>query len=211
MYLALRHPHRPGKKGPFAGLDSLSLALLGVGICSMAFHATLRRWMQFSDDLSMLVLGGALCEAVYSIGESESAQALIAISFSILVIGFSTIYILSGNLLFHVLFFVILLALVGSRTLWLIHRTEGRSKEERAQLMRRFYEAVAFLALGFAVWNADLEFCHELRAMRRAVGAPLAWLLEGHGWWHILTAIGAKLYIELIREFQASKLIVKKE
>ncbi|KAJ5779430.1 Ceramidase [Penicillium paradoxum] len=48
---------------------------------------------------------------------------------------------------------------------------------------------------GFFIWNLDNVFCSEIRQMRRAVGLPWGLLLEGHGWWHIMTGIGAYLYI----------------
>jgi dihydroceramidase len=60
--------------------------------------------------------------------------------------------------------------------------------------------SVAYLALAFLVWNIDLEMCQELRKVREALGLPWAWLLELHGWWHILTAAGAAVYMELIRD-----------
>ncbi|KAJ5476416.1 Ceramidase [Penicillium sp. IBT 31633x] len=48
---------------------------------------------------------------------------------------------------------------------------------------------------GFFIWNLDNMFCTEIRRMRRTVGLPWGILLEGHGWWHIMTGIGAYLYI----------------
>ncbi|KAJ5440972.1 Ceramidase [Penicillium cf. griseofulvum] len=48
---------------------------------------------------------------------------------------------------------------------------------------------------GFFIWNLDNVFCSEIRRMRRSVGLPWGLFLEGHGWWHIMTGIGAYLYI----------------
>ncbi|CAG8945338.1 unnamed protein product [Penicillium salamii] len=48
---------------------------------------------------------------------------------------------------------------------------------------------------GFFIWNLDNIFCSEIRRMRRAVGLPWGLFLEGHGWWHVMTGIGAYLYI----------------
>ncbi|KAJ5972219.1 uncharacterized protein N7479_002137 [Penicillium vulpinum] len=48
---------------------------------------------------------------------------------------------------------------------------------------------------GFFIWNLDNVFCSEIRRVRRAVGLPWGLFLEGHGWWHIMTGIGAYLYI----------------
>lgn len=52
----------------------------------------------------------------------------------------------------------------------------------------------------FLVWNVDLERCAELRDLKARAGVPWAWLLELHGWWHVLTAVGAFEYVALVRE-----------
>ncbi|KAL0261242.1 alkaline ceramidase ydc1 [Diplodia seriata] len=48
---------------------------------------------------------------------------------------------------------------------------------------------------GFAIWTLDNEFCGTLRSWRRDVGLPWGILLEGHGWWHLMTGVGAYYYI----------------
>ncbi|KAL1306820.1 hypothetical protein AAFC00_005477 [Neodothiora populina] len=48
---------------------------------------------------------------------------------------------------------------------------------------------------GFAIWGLDNVFCSTLRAWRREVGLPWGILLEGHGWWHLMTGTGAYFYI----------------
>ncbi|KAJ5217339.1 hypothetical protein N7468_010347 [Penicillium chermesinum] len=56
------------------------------------------------------------------------------------------------------------------------------------------YGLAMFLG-GFAIWNLDNHFCSDIRRWRRQVGLPWGIFLEGHGWWHIMTGIGAYLYI----------------
>lgn len=48
---------------------------------------------------------------------------------------------------------------------------------------------------GFGIWALDNKHCSTLRQWRRAVGMPWGFLLEGHGWWHLMTGIGAYCYI----------------
>ncbi|OJD38771.1 alkaline ceramidase [Diplodia corticola] len=48
---------------------------------------------------------------------------------------------------------------------------------------------------GFAIWTLDNELCGTLRRWRRDVGLPWGILLEGHGWWHLMTGVGAYFYI----------------
>lgn len=51
-----------------------------------------------------------------------------------------------------------------------------------------------FLA-GFGLWTIDNIYCSSLKKWRRDVGLPWGLLLEGHGWWHLLTGTGSYFYI----------------
>ena len=53
---------------------------------------------------------------------------------------------------------------------------------------------VTFLG-GFGIWNLDNIYCNQLRSWRREIGLPWGILLEGHGWWHLMTGTGAYYYI----------------
>ncbi|OIW34843.1 alkaline ceramidase family protein [Coniochaeta ligniaria NRRL 30616] len=194
VYLALRHT-----KWRLGRLDQLSASLLLVGVCSLLYHATLRQSAQFSDDVSMLFLAGALLQRLYSTNQPPRTARTITAATYASVAAMSAVYVRSGNLLVHLSMFVGMLALVGLRTGWLIYQLAG-SAEEKARYVRRFGGVCAYLALAFLLWNVDFEWCYELRSLRNAVGPPWAWLLELHGWWHVLTALGAALHMELVRE-----------
>ncbi|KAL1964662.1 hypothetical protein VTN77DRAFT_6688 [Rasamsonia byssochlamydoides] len=56
------------------------------------------------------------------------------------------------------------------------------------------YGLTMFLG-GFFIWSLDNKFCTTLRGWRRKIGLPWGLFLEGHGWWHLMTGIGAYLYI----------------
>uniref|UniRef100_L2G985 Alkaline ceramidase family protein n=1 Tax=Colletotrichum fructicola (strain Nara gc5) TaxID=1213859 RepID=L2G985_COLFN len=111
----------------------------------------------------------------------------------------AVIYVRSGDIFIHVMTFSALLTFVWPRTLYLVYWTGLYSKEEKKIFMRYFWKAVFALIFGFTLWHIDLEYCAELRAVRKAVGLPIAWFLELHGWWHIFTALGASWYMRLIR------------
>lgn len=243
-----------------------------VGICSAAFHATLRQGAQFSDDLSMLLLAGGLLRRLYTYGQTPRVASLIsAVVFLGTLVGtyanpvlcsvstprggrshihtlylnsapspvqpmnvfgrftnkrispvapstVSLIYVRSGAIIIHFTTFSVQCHLIWPRTLYLIHRhgqrdgpggaqhsssSRGDKSPSRARptasLQRRFWRAAGILVLAFAVWNVDLEGCAALRSARDALGLPWAWLLELHGWWHILTAVGAMEYVALVR------------
>lgn len=57
--------------------DFLSVAMCLVGLCSAAFHATLRQGAQFSDDLSMLLLAGGILQKLYSHGQTPLVASLV--------------------------------------------------------------------------------------------------------------------------------------
>ena len=48
---------------------------------------------------------------------------------------------------------------------------------------------------GFGIWALDNKYCTDLRRWRREIGLPWGIVLEGHGWWHLMTSIGAYCYI----------------
>lgn len=54
---------------------------------------------------------------------------------------------------------------------------------------------VIFLG-GFLLWNLDNSYCSRIRTWRNSVGLPWGILLEGHGWWHLMTGTGA--YMSLV-------------
>jgi dihydroceramidase len=75
----------------------------------------------------------------------------------------------------------------------------ARREKRDMEILRQMWVMVAwgltvFLG-GFAVWNLDNIYCSTLRRWRYDVGLPWGLLLEGHGWWHIGTGLGAYSYI----------------
>jgi dihydroceramidase len=67
------------------------------------------------------------------------------------------------------------------------------------QILKEMWILVGFgLAVflgGFGIWGVDNIYCSTLRRWRRQVGMPWGFVLEGHGWWHLMTGIGAYCYI----------------
>lgn len=177
----------------------MAASLFLVGVTSFLFHATLRQMAQFSDDLSMLFLAAALIQRLYCANQPRSRVGLITSVIYAITCGASAFYVQSGNILVHTSLFAAMLTFVWPRTLYLISLHAGPA-EDKARLFGKFKRACAYLAIAFLVWNIDLEACQELRRLRKAIGLPWAWLLELHGWWHVLTAVGAAQYMELISD-----------
>ncbi|GJC80866.1 alkaline ceramidase family protein [Colletotrichum tofieldiae] len=202
IYLALKYPRaKPQAAVPwYKTLDIQSVGLLMVGIFSGVFHGTMHQETQLLDDLSMLVLAGSLVQPLYVFRQSRAVGNVIAATLWLGIGTMAAIYVRSGDIFIHVMTFTALLTFVWPRTLFIVYGTGRWSKEDQKRLMWQFAKSCAILILGFTLWHIDLEYCAELRAARKNLGLPLAWLLELHGWWHIFTALGASWYMRLIRE-----------
>ncbi|KXT15168.1 hypothetical protein AC579_7938 [Pseudocercospora musae] len=79
-------------------------------------------------------------------------------------------------------------------------RAAERLKDERdVEILRRMWILIVigltlFLG-GVVVWTLDNVYCSKIRSWRHEVGLPWGLLLEGHGWWHLMTGLGAYFYI----------------
>ena len=76
---------------------------------------------------------------------------------------------------------------------------EQRQDERDLAILRTMWKMIAvglsiFLG-GFGLWLIDNLYCSRLRQWRREIGLPWGILLEGHGWWHLMTGVGAYFYI----------------
>jgi dihydroceramidase len=176
----------------------MSVALLVLGINSFIFHATMKHTTQYCDEIGMLILGGSLLQGVYTINQSPTVVKVMNMTIYAAVGVLSALYVRTGNILHHVYSFNTMIGLVGVRTIYLIF-SRNRSAHERNSLLKHYGKAVGILVVAYLLWQVDLEKCFELRKIREALGLPLAWILELHGWWHVLTALGASEYIRLIR------------
>lgn len=56
-------------------------------------------------------------------------------------------------------------------------------------------QGVLMFSAGFLIWNVDNIFCRHLTATKNQILLPWSALLEGHGWWHILTGLGETAFL----------------
>lgn len=183
-------------------LPNLSLLFLGFG--SGAFHATLQHSAMMVDNLGMYAVVGSL---VYSLWApdlpSKMQRQLLGLAMSgVFAVVLAAIIMDRGKEqlgLLHEVCFTCLLGGLWPRCIQEVYRGHQRGKDVRWQ--RRFlWQGTAAFVVGFGLWLIDCKFCQELREIREVVGLPLAWMLELHGWWHILTAFGAARFIVLVRD-----------
>ncbi|KZT08705.1 alkaline phytoceramidase [Laetiporus sulphureus 93-53] len=176
-------------------------ALVGVG--SFIFHATLLFEAQLADELPMVYVASYCCAILFDttrgFGLKDSRRALslaaAVISFNVL---FTWSYYISRNPIYHQVVFAALLGITGVRTIYLLRDQEIAKRvpeEVKSTVARLFSFGAATFAFGFFVWNLDNIFCGTITRWKHALGWPAAFILEGHSWWHILTATGTYLML----------------
>ncbi|KAK7967910.1 ceramidase [Apiospora aurea] len=171
VYMALYYPGHHGHLGALLSLDSMSLSMILVGVTSTVFHGTMLLNAQLADELSMLFLATAILHRLYTVGRSPFAKQAATVFLLPTTTGLAVAYVKSGNVMYHVTIFGAQLTCIWPRTLYQIFAAE-RAAESRAKRLRQFGKAVVALAVGYALWYIDLEFCDLLRSWRQALGAP---------------------------------------
>jgi dihydroceramidase len=190
-----------------------NLALVLVGLGSGAFHLTLLHEAQIVDESGMYAIVGALDYRLWTHGASPLETLSLGLLLAGAVFGVIGWNFTQGDgkadTAVHLVLFIALLTALWPRALYMIKKqsrerkatTGSKGKDEVAgKLMREFKLGVVYFFSGFGLWLIDGGFCHGLRDIRAVIGMPLAWLLEFHGWWHLLTAMGAGQFVWVARE-----------
>lgn len=172
--------------------------------------------MQLVDELSMIYTTCFMCFATLAHNKSRPVAAFIAIGLVALCIFITAYYHYLQDPTFHQTAYALLTAVVLLRAMFLMETRlrpakmtpedevrlpqEARAKRARDSRLVRTMWTMAGSGLtiflgGFALWNLDNFCCSSLRTWRRRVGLPWGILLEGHGWWHLMTGVGAYTYI----------------
>jgi dihydroceramidase len=74
-------------------------------------------------------------------------------------------------------------------------RKDQRDQEIIKQMWIMVGVGLSIFLGGFGIWNLDNIYCSKIRRWRHEIGLPWGILLEGHGWWHLMTGLGAYMYI----------------
>ncbi|KAF2813221.1 alkaline ceramidase-like protein [Mytilinidion resinicola] len=199
------------------------IGYLLVGSGSFLFHATLKYPMQLVDELSMIYTTCLMCYATFSHGKSKLYSIILAASLVSLSLFITLYYHYLQDPTFHQNAYALLTATVVFRSMHVMEvnirpkfkekaarevqratragqAEQDRQDERDKDILRQMWTLIAcglsiFIG-GFGIWTLDNEFCSTLRAWRRQIGLPWGLLLEGHGWWHIMTGVGAYFYIQ---------------
>lgn len=76
-----------------------------------------------------------------------------------------------------------------------MRRQDRRDEETLKSMWKLIAVGLSLFLSGFGIWSLDNHYCSKLRAWRHGIGLPYGILLEGHGWWHLMTGSGAYFYI----------------
>lgn len=148
--------------------------------------------MQLVDELSMVYTTSLLVWATFAHQRSRPVQILLGVSLAALDLAMSVIYHHLQDPAFHQNIFGFMTVGVLLRCFWTMEKRLRKSDPEALNRMWRLVgTGVGLFLAGFMVWNLDNIYCSDLRAWRDRVGLPWGVLAEGHGWWHLLTAVGS--------------------
>ncbi|ESZ98467.1 hypothetical protein SBOR_1129 [Sclerotinia borealis F-4128] len=173
------------------------LGLAAVGILSALFHATCKDWTQWGDDTSMLIATSTVLHRVFTYDKSLKFTVVTGSSLFVFMVTFIAWHCITDETVMHPVLFGIEIAFVGIKTRSIINQRVANAAVQKQVKKLVTYGGVIFVS-GFLIWNIDNHFCSSLTDIKRSIGMPWSFILELHGWWHILTGIGAYIFIALV-------------
>ncbi|KAK6433756.1 hypothetical protein LTR95_010064 [Oleoguttula sp. CCFEE 5521] len=169
----------------------------GVGVCSALFHGLLKYSAQMGDETSMQVATALVVHRAMSCGRGASHARILAAGLASLLVLETAYHAINDEQTVHDLTFVMQIAVVAFKTRSLI-KSRVTTAREKLMLQRLTVLGAACFGIGYLLWQLDFIYCGALNATKRQWGLPWGFLLEFHGWWHVLTAIGAFVFISII-------------
>lgn len=173
----------------------LAMGFMLVGIGLWWFHMTLRYEYQLLDELPMIYATCIPAWLVFSEFKTQRQLAQIggAIFMGANLLLFVYMYIYKNPTLHQAAYGLLNAAIIGK--LILLTNQYVPDKNARWNLTKLMVWGVGLFGFGYILWNLDIHLCSLWRHLRREVGQPYGYLLEGHGWWHIFTGIGVYFYL----------------
>ncbi|KAF2164548.1 hypothetical protein M409DRAFT_24948 [Zasmidium cellare ATCC 36951] len=178
-----------------------------VGICSALFHGLLKYWSQMFDDTSMIIASATVLHRSMTYGQSKEFSQIFTPTLVALVVIETIYHTVTNEIKVHELAFLILIALVALRTRQLVKQRVSK-EQDRRRLRWVIALGAGCMVFGYFLWQLDFRYCAELTQLKRAVGMPWSFVLEFHGWWHVLTAVGAFTFMSLVESLTQERAIV---
>ncbi|GIK05190.1 hypothetical protein Aspvir_009293 [Aspergillus viridinutans] len=171
--------------------------LMGVGACSAGYHMTLKYHTQMSDELSMHLLVTPLLYRIFTFQTSLQHTRLIGILFLTEFTVVMVVHMVMNEFLLHAVTFGLGVLLIATQTIKLVSQRVPHPFT-RKKLRNIGLFGVCSFVFGYMVWLIDEWACNPLIRIRHSVGLPLAFVFELHGWWHVFTAIGGYIAVEVV-------------
>lgn len=175
----------------------VAIGFITVGVGSWMFHATLLYEYQLLDELPMIYATCIPYWIMFSHGKPRNHSLKVAFQISSAAVTLTAIYLHYRNPTIHQTAYGVLNGIIVLKG---VHLAKQHVKDPVASSNLNwllFFGLTSFLS-GYALWNADIHLCDYWRRTRRSWGMPWGFLLEGHGWWHLLTGYGVYFYIVYI-------------
>ena len=171
--------------------------LIGVGALSGWYHATLKYHSQMGDDLSMFLAVGAILHQLLCFQATPAQRRQYTFAILGTVIPISVYHVWADEIYVHELTFAVMVFLVA-RQLRALVKKQVADPEQRKKLGRMSRFGLVSGLFGYFLWNIDFHLCSYVTAFKHYIGLPWAFIFELHGWWHILTGIGAYVGMALV-------------
>ncbi|KAH9865691.1 hypothetical protein J1614_009277 [Plenodomus biglobosus] len=171
--------------------------LIGVGLLSAYFHATLKYHSQMGDDLSMFLAVGAVLHQLLCFNASAHERRKYTLAILGTVVPISVYHVWADEIIAHEITFAIMIFLVSKQTRALIKK-QVRSEDDRKKLGRMATFGISTGLFGYFLWNIDFHLCGYVTAFKHWIGLPWGFVFELHGWWHLCTGIGAYVGMALV-------------
>ncbi|KAJ5247616.1 alkaline phytoceramidase [Penicillium chermesinum] len=172
--------------------------LIAVGLCSFAFHLSLKYHTQMMDDLSMHFATTPVLHRVLTANSNRRDSIVIAMLLGSMLLFLITFHVITDELVLHSVSFVGAVTAIGVHTIRLVNSRTLPDSAARRQIWGMVRFGAAIFNLGYWLWLVDQWACGFLTKAREAIGLPWAFALELHGWWHICTGIGAYIFIAVV-------------
>lgn len=172
----------------------VSIGFIIVGFGSWMFHMSLLYEYQLLDELPMIYATCVPFWIVFSYSKSRATGYKIAVGITAFAITLTVVYLKYRDPLIHQIPYGILTGITMLKSVFLVNE-HVHIVETRKQMNNIMIWGFIYIVLAYFLWNTDIHLCDLYRRTRRNIGMPYGFILEGHGWWHLLTGIGVYHYI----------------
>jgi dihydroceramidase len=152
---------------------------------------------QMGDDLSMFLAVGAILHQLLCFQATPAQRRKSTLAILGTVVPISIYHVVADEIYVHEITFAVMIYLVSKKTRALIKK-QVKDEASRKRLGKMATFGISSGLFGYFLWNIDFHLCGYVTAFKHSIGLPWGFFFELHGWWHILTGIGAYTGMALV-------------